>query len=236
MGDQYNRTHVETVPTCGAAHACRICHHVLGCLGDPLVEPCACRGPNAFVHKSCLERWLRERDTLECDICHKPFMVLFKNAPLLDFFKDPDHRVDVLRMVVDAVSAAGDALVLSFAWAYASAILGATGWTLYLLILFVMMFQTAFWSGVEVIRVFTCYEPVRTWRKRTASLELVPDERGEPAGDARLQNRPTSSEKKKVSLISPATSQFVTSSTVPLSGQHGYISEEARLQWLEVAF
>ncbi|XP_075739973.1 E3 ubiquitin-protein ligase MARCHF2-like [Rhipicephalus microplus] len=153
MADQHSRTHVDTVPTDGAAHACRICHRVLGSPGDLLMEPCACRGPNGFVHKSCLERWLRERDTLECDVCHKPFMVLFKNAPLLDFFKDPDHRVDVLRMVVDAVSAAGDALVLSFAWAYVSAILGATGWTLYLLILFVMMFQTAFWSGVEVIRV-----------------------------------------------------------------------------------
>ncbi|KAL3203236.1 hypothetical protein MRX96_042028 [Rhipicephalus microplus] len=188
MADQHNTTHVETVPTGGAAHACRICHRVLGSPGDHLVEPCACRGPNAFVHKSCLKRWLRERDTLECDVCHKPFMVLFKNAPLLDFFKDPDHRVDVLRMVVDAVSAAGDALVL-----------GLT----------------------------TCYEPVRTWRKRTASLELVPDERGKQDDDARLQNRPTSAEKKKVSLISPATSQFVTSSTVPLTDAQATIPDSA---------
>ncbi|KAL1479620.1 hypothetical protein MTO96_051710 [Rhipicephalus appendiculatus] len=150
--------------------------------------------------------------------------------PLLDFFKDPDHKVDVVRMVVDAVSATGDALVLSFAWAYASGILGATGWALYLLILLVMLFQTAFWSVVEVIRVLTCYEPVRAWRKRTASLELLPDGRDEPGGEARSQNRPATSEKKKVSLISPAASPFVTSSTVPLSGKRSQRDSSAELR------
>ncbi|KAK8789039.1 hypothetical protein V5799_021184 [Amblyomma americanum] len=70
----------------------------------------------------------------------------------MDFFWDPDHRIDILRMVVDAVSATGDAVVLTFAWVYASGFLVGAGWFLYLLVLAVLVFQTAFWVVVEVIR------------------------------------------------------------------------------------
>ncbi|KAL1479616.1 hypothetical protein MTO96_051706 [Rhipicephalus appendiculatus] len=80
MDGQRTWTHAEMVLAGGEVPTCRICHRVLDSPDDPLVEPCACRGPNAFVHKSCLERFLRDRNTLECDICHKPFRVLFKNA------------------------------------------------------------------------------------------------------------------------------------------------------------
>ncbi|KAH6932581.1 hypothetical protein HPB50_007828 [Hyalomma asiaticum] len=205
-------------PPGDVAPVCRVCLRVQVIPEDPLVEPCACRGPSAYAHKSCLERWLRDRDAHECDVCHRPFMVLLKNAPLLDFFKDPDHRVDVLRMVVDAVSAAGDVLVLSFAWIYARGFLGTTGWSLYLLVLFVMLFQTAFWSIVEVIRMITCYEPVRRWRKQTASVEVLLEGRDEPGGDGRFHKERTSTTAKKVALISPVISPLAASSKMPLSG------------------
>nr|XP_054923094.1 E3 ubiquitin-protein ligase MARCHF2-like [Dermacentor andersoni] len=152
MANQLFQVYAEA-PESNAERVCRICLRGEACTDDPLLEPCACRGPSGFAHKGCLERWLRDRDTDQCDVCHRRFMVLLKMAPLLDFFTDPSHRVDVLRMVVDAVSAAGDALVLSFAWMYASGFLRAAGWILYLLVMSVLLFQTVFWTVVEVIRV-----------------------------------------------------------------------------------
>ena len=44
---------------------CRIC---LGRTG-PFIQPCDCKGSIAFVHKSCLSRWLESRLSLKCDIC-----------------------------------------------------------------------------------------------------------------------------------------------------------------------
>lgn len=195
----------------GSPPVCRFCFR--GALGDscPLLSPCGCRGPMGFTHKQCLERWLQERGTDQCDVCKHRFAVHLKPAPLSDFFCDPDHRIDILRIVVDVVSATGDAVVLSFAWVYASGFLAGTGWFLYLLVLSVMLFHTAFWSTVEVMRAMTCYEPVRRWRKETTSVELLLDE-SHPGGIARgPQSKPELTSEKKVSTNSPFTTPFVGS-------------------------
>ncbi|XP_070385521.1 E3 ubiquitin-protein ligase MARCHF11-like [Dermacentor albipictus] len=46
---------------------CRICHE--GDREDPLVSPCSCTGTMAFVHVSCLEHWLNQRNVDICELC-----------------------------------------------------------------------------------------------------------------------------------------------------------------------
>ncbi|XP_077508799.1 uncharacterized protein LOC144120276 [Amblyomma americanum] len=211
---------VRASETAGAAEAsvqmCRVCYR--GPLGgsEPLVSPCACKGSEGFAHKQCLERWLRERGTDQCDVCRHRFAVRLKPAPLMDFFWDPDHRIDILRMVVDAVSATGDAVVLTFAWVYASGFLVGAGWFLYLLVLAVLVFQTAFWVVVEVIRAMTCYEPLSIWRKKTTSVELLLEGSQPGASTYGPQWKQELSREKKVSMVTPFTTPFVRSSpTMP---------------------
>ncbi|KAK8770283.1 hypothetical protein V5799_013251, partial [Amblyomma americanum] len=79
-------------------------------------------------------------------------------------------------MVVNLVSATGDVVVLVFAWSYAARFLGGLGWFLYLLVVALLVFQTFFWVLVECARVWTCYEPVREWRRRAVTLEIITDD------------------------------------------------------------
>ena len=46
--------------------------HVL--LGEVLMDTgCDCRGSVRMCHQSCIERWIVNRMTRECEICQKPF-------------------------------------------------------------------------------------------------------------------------------------------------------------------
>lgn len=47
---------------------CRICYDDSS--QEILVVPCNCKGTMAFVHKSCLERWLAESNSSVCELCH----------------------------------------------------------------------------------------------------------------------------------------------------------------------
>ena len=49
---------------------------------EPLVSPCRCSGSMAYVHKSCLERWLSVRDANECDLCRFMFKTDFVYKPI----------------------------------------------------------------------------------------------------------------------------------------------------------
>lgn len=151
---------------------CRICYRGSG----DLFAPCECRGTMALTHKACLERWLRERDTDQCNVCLARFRVRRVQPPLHKFFAESSNRGDVLRMVVNLISAAGDVVVLVFAWSYASRFLGSLGWFLYLLVVALLVFQTLFWIMVECARVWTCYEPVRNWRKKAVTLEIITED------------------------------------------------------------
>ncbi|KAL1477119.1 hypothetical protein MTO96_036004 [Rhipicephalus appendiculatus] len=130
----------------------------------------------ALTHKACLERWLRERDTDQCNVCLAQFRVRRVQPPLRKFFTESSNRGDVLRMAVNLISAAGDVVVLVFAWSYASRFLGSRGWFLYLLVVALLVFQTLFWILVECARVWTCYEPVRNWRKKAVTLEVITED------------------------------------------------------------
>lgn len=83
--------------------------------------------------------------------------------------------MDVMRMAVNLLSCIGDILVLGLAWTYAVKILGSQGWFAYTVTVLVLLFQSLFWLTVEGIRAWTCYEPVRRWREKNASVELLLD-------------------------------------------------------------
>lgn len=53
---------------------CRICH--TGASSERLISPCRCRGSLAYVHLSCLERWLNQAGSpgrTDCELCMHKF-------------------------------------------------------------------------------------------------------------------------------------------------------------------
>ena len=60
---------------------CRICH----CESEPdmpLISPCACAGSLAYVHQSCLQRWIKSSDTKKCELCKYEFIMESKMKPI----------------------------------------------------------------------------------------------------------------------------------------------------------
>lgn len=47
---------------------CRVCYKKDGVL----IQPCNCKGSMAYIHSSCLGRWLENSLNHECEICHYP--------------------------------------------------------------------------------------------------------------------------------------------------------------------
>ncbi|KAL1415610.1 hypothetical protein MTO96_006731 [Rhipicephalus appendiculatus] len=52
---------------------CRICRE--GNQRAKLVSPCSCSGTMGFVHKSCLEQWLNQRNVDSCEFCGERFQM-----------------------------------------------------------------------------------------------------------------------------------------------------------------
>ncbi|KAJ8945748.1 hypothetical protein NQ318_012070 [Aromia moschata] len=50
-----------------ASIACRICHTTTP--NECLISPCNCKGSLAYVHLSCLERWLNQSSRSYCELC-----------------------------------------------------------------------------------------------------------------------------------------------------------------------
>lgn len=50
-----------------ASIVCRICH--TNTVNEGLISPCNCKGTLAYVHLSCLERWLNESSRNYCELC-----------------------------------------------------------------------------------------------------------------------------------------------------------------------
>ncbi|CAH1981945.1 unnamed protein product [Acanthoscelides obtectus] len=46
---------------------CRICH--TNTVNEGLISPCNCKGSLAYVHLSCLERWLNQSSRSYCELC-----------------------------------------------------------------------------------------------------------------------------------------------------------------------
>ncbi|KAJ8946194.1 hypothetical protein NQ314_008946 [Rhamnusium bicolor] len=54
-----------------ASTACRICH--TNTVNESLISPCNCKGSLAYVHLSCLERWLNQSSRRHCELCMYQF-------------------------------------------------------------------------------------------------------------------------------------------------------------------
>ncbi|KAM7296023.1 hypothetical protein ISCGN_021227 [Ixodes scapularis] len=167
--------------TYGSEPVCRICYRWADEASGPLIAPCCCKGSIGLTHRSCLERWLRERRTDKCNICLYNFKVFRRCQPLRRFFSDPDERGHVAKMIIHFIMGLGDIMVLTFAWTYAMSYLSGKGWFVYLVVLVALLIQTSFWLIFEVIRAWTSYHPIQQWRGRTADLELfLEDHRAPP--------------------------------------------------------
>lgn len=51
---------------------CRICLQLIEDESNSL-QPCACIGSQAFVHRHCLHEWIRIRGSNKCDVCNKEY-------------------------------------------------------------------------------------------------------------------------------------------------------------------
>ncbi|CAB1415773.1 unnamed protein product [Pleuronectes platessa] len=64
-----------------AAEPLQICH----CEGDeefPLIMPCRCTGSLSFVHRACLNQWIKSSDTRCCELCKFDFIMETSLKPL----------------------------------------------------------------------------------------------------------------------------------------------------------
>ncbi|KAL1463567.1 hypothetical protein WDU94_015307 [Cyamophila willieti] len=57
---------------------CRICYDETNDLVCPPVTMCMCRGSVGLVHIHCLEKWLNEKTTDTCELCHYKFDTKFE--------------------------------------------------------------------------------------------------------------------------------------------------------------
>ncbi|KAF5835178.1 hypothetical protein DUNSADRAFT_7807 [Dunaliella salina] len=75
---------------------CRVC--LLS--GQDLISSCDCRGTTQFVHFECLARWVREKGSLVCELCHQSYKEPFRTAleeELLSHGHDPEcSRIDIV--------------------------------------------------------------------------------------------------------------------------------------------
>ena len=82
-------TDVESCYSDGNEMKCRYCFG--GALGwivkEPLISPCWCSGSLAYVHRSCLEKWLTTRKQSSCDLCKYEFLTTKKYKPLREVGK-----------------------------------------------------------------------------------------------------------------------------------------------------
>uniref|UniRef100_A0A0A9X9H8 E3 ubiquitin-protein ligase MARCH3 n=1 Tax=Lygus hesperus TaxID=30085 RepID=A0A0A9X9H8_LYGHE len=67
----------ESRPTTTGENICRICHE--GDQVEPLISPCMCRGTLSLVHRTCLQHWLAESDSSNCELCR--FRYMTKRVP-----------------------------------------------------------------------------------------------------------------------------------------------------------
>ncbi|KAF7397758.1 hypothetical protein HZH68_008980 [Vespula germanica] len=68
LGQQHRLT--RSLVSVGS-NVCRICH--TNTIMEPLVSPCRCKGTLAYVHLSCLERWLNQSCRSYCELCNYQF-------------------------------------------------------------------------------------------------------------------------------------------------------------------
>ncbi|KAH7983259.1 E3 ubiquitin-protein ligase MARCHF3 [Rhipicephalus sanguineus] len=79
----------------GSAAMCRICHE--GDQKEQLARPCSCSGTVGFVHMSCLEHWLNQRNVDFCELCGQRFRTVAQPMTALWFFHWVSHNAGQLQ-------------------------------------------------------------------------------------------------------------------------------------------
>ncbi|KAL1432498.1 hypothetical protein MTO96_013253 [Rhipicephalus appendiculatus] len=64
---------------------CRICHE--GDQEEPLVSLCRCSGTMGFVHVSCLEQWINQKNVDFCEICGQRFAMAARRSDVIRFIR-----------------------------------------------------------------------------------------------------------------------------------------------------
>ncbi|XP_018321039.1 E3 ubiquitin-protein ligase MARCH3-like [Agrilus planipennis] len=65
--DESNNQNPSSIVTSISSLVCRICH--TNTVHEALISPCYCKGSLAYVHLSCLERWLNQSSRNYCELC-----------------------------------------------------------------------------------------------------------------------------------------------------------------------
>ncbi|XP_049271360.1 E3 ubiquitin-protein ligase MARCHF2-like [Rhipicephalus sanguineus] len=134
-----------------ADQVCRICYGEADLENGPLLQPCACKGTIAFVHKECIEGCLREWGDM-CTICRTRMKARRKGAPLRHFFRGFINRKDMVWIAVNGAMFAGEVAYLVHVWIIVMESLGSLGWTADLLVYAVLVLFTATWTMLESVR------------------------------------------------------------------------------------
>lgn len=96
--EQHRKPEVDETNNQIKERSCRICLMVeRGDEPTQLITPCKCKGSAAYVHSSCLSRWLEESCTDSCDICRFKYLLLKKPKSAFEWIKEEtDHLIDII--------------------------------------------------------------------------------------------------------------------------------------------
>ncbi|CAE8689998.1 unnamed protein product, partial [Polarella glacialis] len=79
---------------------CWICRDTAA--GEPMIQPCACRGSMSGVHASCVEEWIRHhrRNAVsdaapQCSVCHQAYQGYERRPGLSHFLRQKCHEVSL---------------------------------------------------------------------------------------------------------------------------------------------
>jgi len=61
----------------GDASACRICYEP-----NNLHQLCKCDGTMKYVHKECIEKWIKVSNRKQCELCGEPWSLIEENDTL----------------------------------------------------------------------------------------------------------------------------------------------------------
>lgn len=87
---------------------CRICRLTSEKSKEKLLSPCACKGTLAYIHRTCLERWLKRSGITYCELCRFTYTVKVierysKIYSIRKWLTDEENIDDTQDLIVDGV-------------------------------------------------------------------------------------------------------------------------------------
>ncbi|XP_075539399.1 E3 ubiquitin-protein ligase MARCHF3-like [Dermacentor variabilis] len=154
------------------APTCRICFFGGG--REPLLEPCHCRGTIGFVHRECLELWIRRTVNPQCQICHFQYTVKKEAKPAWRLLSDAEARRAVLGyLVLGALFVISTAFVFSLAWLYAVRLPARVGNSMAAVVVVLLSVLHLLWLYFPFVSFVYSIRAYKKWQRSSASLKLV---------------------------------------------------------------